>query len=147
MSSKRKQWGIKSERRREKRERQEKIKTAASLLNLNMSLAPRVRTGGGYGRAKLPPPSGCSSLFCTSPLSKGPNLSDARQFCPWSQINKVVIWKLAPCLKNLRYGAINFGDHFFASPKKGETAVYGYNPALFWVLSVSCWCLAELIFT
>lgn len=55
MSSKRKQRGIKSERRREKRERQEKIKTATSLLNLNMSLAPRVRTGG-YGRVKLPPP-------------------------------------------------------------------------------------------
>ena len=33
------------------------------------------------------------------------------------------------------------------SVKKGETAVYGYNLALFWVLSVSCWCLAELIFT
>ena len=33
------------------------------------------------------------------------------------------------------------------SPKKSETAVYGYDPALFWVLSVSCWCLAELIFT
>ena len=33
------------------------------------------------------------------------------------------------------------------SPKKGETAVYGYNPALFWVLSVSYWYLAELIFT
>ena len=33
------------------------------------------------------------------------------------------------------------------SPKEGETAVYGYNPALFWVLPVSCWCLAELIFT
>ena len=35
------------------------------------------------------------------------------------------------------------------NPKKGETAdVYGYNQAaLFWVLSVSCWCLAELIFT
>ena len=32
------------------------------------------------------------------------------------------------------------------SPKEGETAVYGYNPALFWVISVSCWCLAELIF-
>ena len=28
------------------------------------------------------------------------------------------------------------------SPKKGETTVYGYNPALFWVLSVPCWCLA-----
>ena len=24
------------------------------------------------------------------------------------------------------------------SPKEGETAVYGYNPALFWILSVSC---------
>ena len=33
------------------------------------------------------------------------------------------------------------------SPKEGETAAYGYNPAVFWVLSVSCWCLAELIFT
>ena len=33
------------------------------------------------------------------------------------------------------------------SPKEGETAVYGYNPALFWVLSVWCWCLEELIFT
>ena len=97
---------------------------------------------GGVREGKAP-----SSLFCTSPLSKGPNLSDARQFCLWSQINKVVIWKLAACLKNLRYAAINFGDHFFASPKKGETAVYGYNPALFWVLSVSCWFLAELIFT
>ena len=28
-----------------------------------------------------------------------------------------------------------------------ETAVYGYNPALFWVVSVSCWCLAKLMFT
>ena len=33
------------------------------------------------------------------------------------------------------------------SPKKGETVVYGYNPALFWVFSVSCRCLAGLIFT
>ena len=33
------------------------------------------------------------------------------------------------------------------SPQKSETAVYGYNPALFWVLPVSCWCLAKLIFT
>ena len=33
------------------------------------------------------------------------------------------------------------------SPSKGETAVYGYDPALFLVLSVSCWCLAKLIFT
>ena len=31
--------------------------------------------------------------------------------------------------------------------KEGETAVYGYNPFLFWALSVSWWCLAELIFT
>ena len=31
------------------------------------------------------------------------------------------------------------------SPKKGETAVCGYSPALFWVLSVSCWCIAKLI--
>ena len=33
------------------------------------------------------------------------------------------------------------------SPNKGETAVCGYNPALFLVLSVSCWCLGELIFS
>ena len=33
------------------------------------------------------------------------------------------------------------------SPKKGETAVYGYDTALFLVLSVSCWCLAKLFFT
>ena len=33
------------------------------------------------------------------------------------------------------------------SHKKGETAVYGYNLTLFWVLSVSCWCLEELIFS
>ena len=26
------------------------------------------------------------------------------------------------------------------SPKEGQTAVYGYNPALFLVLSVLCWC-------
>ena len=31
--------------------------------------------------------------------------------------------------------------------KEGETAVYGYNPAQFRVLSVWCWCLADLIFT
>ena len=31
--------------------------------------------------------------------------------------------------------------------QKGETAVYGYSPALFWILSVSCWGLAELNFT
>ena len=34
-----------------------------------------------------------------------------------------------------------------SSPKKGEKAAYGYSPALFWILSVSCWGLAELIFT
>jgi len=28
-----------------------------------------------------------------------------------------------------------------------KTAVYGYNSAPFWVLSVSCWCLAKLIST
>ena len=28
-----------------------------------------------------------------------------------------------------------------------ETAVFGYNTALFWVLLVSCWCLAKLILT
>ena len=27
---------------------------------------------------------------------------------------------------------------YLRAPKKGETAVYGYNPALFCVLSVSC---------
>ena len=33
------------------------------------------------------------------------------------------------------------------NPKKGHSAVYSYHPALFLVLSVSRWCLAELIFT
>ena len=33
------------------------------------------------------------------------------------------------------------------SYNNSETAVYGYNPALFAVLSVSCSCLAKLIFT
>ena len=33
------------------------------------------------------------------------------------------------------------------TPEEGETAAYGCNPALFWVLSVSCWFLAEFIFT
>ena len=33
------------------------------------------------------------------------------------------------------------------SHKNGETAVYGYDPALFWVLSVSFWCLRKLIFS
>ena len=32
------------------------------------------------------------------------------------------------------------------SYKNSKTDVYGYNPALFWVLSVSCWCLRKLIF-
>ena len=32
-------------------------------------------------------------------------------------------------------------------PAHAETAVYGYDPALFLVLSVSCWCLAEVVFT
>ena len=32
------------------------------------------------------------------------------------------------------------------SPKKGETAVCGCNPTLFWVLLLSCWRLAKLIF-
>ena len=46
------------------------------------------------------------------------------------------------------FGARQYGCcAILTSPKKGETAVYGYNPALFWVLSVSCWFLAELIFT
>ena len=30
-------------------------------------------------------------------------------------------------------------------PQKGRNSCLGYNPALFWVLSVSCWCLGELI--
>ena len=33
------------------------------------------------------------------------------------------------------------------SYNNSKTAVYGYNPVQFWVLSVSCWCLAKLIFT
>ena len=33
------------------------------------------------------------------------------------------------------------------SYNNSETAVYGYNSALFWVLSVSCCCLAESVFT
>ena len=46
------------------------------------------------------------------------------------------------------YQSLIFGCYaILTSPKEGETAVYAYNPALFWVLSVSCWCLAELIFT
>ena len=32
-------------------------------------------------------------------------------------------------------------------PQKGRNSCLDYNPALFWVLSVSCWCLGELIFT
>ena len=38
-------------------------------------------------------------------------------------------------------------NHNEEKTKSGETAVYGYDPALFLVLSVSCWCLAKLIFT
>ena len=33
------------------------------------------------------------------------------------------------------------------SHNNGETAVDGYNPALFWVLPVSWWCLAKLSLT
>ena len=33
------------------------------------------------------------------------------------------------------------------SYNNSETAVYGCNPVLFWVLSVSCCCLAESVFT
>ena len=35
---------------------------------------------------------------------------------------------------------------YWRAPKRAKQ-LSGYNPALFWVLSVSCWCLAELIFT
>ena len=37
--------------------------------------------------------------------------------------------------------------HWHQCVSGGETAVYGYNPALFCVLLVSSWCLAKLIFT
>ena len=33
------------------------------------------------------------------------------------------------------------------SYNNNETDVYSYNPALFWVLLVACWCLRKLIFT
>ena len=32
-------------------------------------------------------------------------------------------------------------------PQRGQNSCLWYNPVLFWVISVSCWCLAELIFT
>ena len=61
-----------------------------------------------------------------------------------------VVWRDSVGVKSARIFFIRTFSGCCAiltSPKKGETAVYGYNPALFWVLSVSCWCLAELIFT
>ena len=72
----------------------------------------------------------------------------------WGSWYGVILWVLRVLGQGLNQSAgIFFIRAFFGcyailtSPKKGETAVYGYNPALFWVLSVSCWCLAELIFT
>ena len=64
----------------------------------------------------------------------------------------VILWVLRVLGQGLNQSARIFFIRAFSgcyailtSPKKGETAVYDYNPALFWVLSVSCWCLAELI--
>ena len=66
----------------------------------------------------------------------------------------VILWVLRVLGQSLDQSARIFFIRFYSgcytiltSPKKGETAVYGYNPALFLVLSVSCWCLAKLIFT
>ena len=66
----------------------------------------------------------------------------------------VILWVLRVLGQGLNQSARIFFTRVFSgcyailtSPKEGETAVYGYNPALFWVLSVLCWCLAELIFT
>ena len=66
----------------------------------------------------------------------------------------VILWVLRVLGQGLNQSARIFFIRAFSrccailtSPKKGETALYGYNPALFWVLSVSCWCLVELIFT
>ena len=66
----------------------------------------------------------------------------------------VILWVLRVLGQGLNQSARIFFTRAFSScyailtsPKDGETAVYGYNPALFWVLSVSCWCLAELIAT
>ena len=51
------------------------------------------------------------------------------------------------CADIFHQSSLWFSYAILTSPKEGETAVYGYNPALFWVLSVSCWCLAESTFT
>ena len=66
----------------------------------------------------------------------------------------VILWVLRVRGQGLNQSARTFFIRAFSgcyailtSPKKGETAVYGYNPALFWVVSVSCWRLAEFIFT
>ena len=66
----------------------------------------------------------------------------------------VILWVLRVLGQGFNQSAQIFFTRVFSgcyailtSPKEGETAVYGYNPALFWVLSVSCWCLAELMFT
>ena len=66
----------------------------------------------------------------------------------------VILWVLRVLGQGFNQSAQIFFTRVFSgcyailtSPKEGETAVYGYNPALFWVLSVSCWCLAKLMFT
>ena len=57
----------------------------------------------------------------------------------------VILWVLRVLGQSLDQSARIFFIRFYSgcytiltSPKKGETAVYGYNPALFLVLSVSC---------
>ena len=66
----------------------------------------------------------------------------------------VILWVLRVLGQGLNQSARIFFIRAFSgcygiltSPKEGKTAVCGYNPVLFWVISVSCWCLAELIFT
>ena len=65
-----------------------------------------------------------------------------------------VVWRDAVGVESSRSGLKIRMRGYFSSewlsrhtdePPKGRNSCLGYNPALFWVLSVSCWCLGELI--
>ena len=70
-----------------------------------------------------------SSNHWTRNFSNRSRIWSAAGWCPAAIIAKQMQSRIMQCYNN------------------SETAVYGYNPALFWIVSVLCWCLAKLMFT
>ena len=119
--------------------------------SLGLVWSPRNFRGGGwfFFRSIIP-----GILNCGVPAQPAPHWALNTGLLP---PRRHVVWRVLWVLRVLGQGLNQSARIFFirafsgcyailTSPKEGETAVHGYNPALFWVLSVSCWCLVDLNF-